>query len=244
MRIGTFNIQHGRHHALYLENGCEVIDLAGVAEVIRHGELDFCGLNEVRNQESVEGLCNQAKVIAEALGYHYVFAKAIDYRGGEYGNALVSRHPIVDWYTVPVSVSTERREAQTAHKYEDRVLLVAKVDTPAAPVTVLVTHFGLNPDEIEEAIECIEGELRRHTGHVVLMGDFNLTPDSPYYGRLSALLRDTAVPSDMPLTFPSHAPKIKIDYVFVSDSLGAGDVTVPALTQSDHRPYFVTLTSL
>ena len=89
--VGTYNILHGLNYPKWL-NGTEEIDLTLVSDAIREMKLDICGLNEVRNQEEVPGLCNQAKVIAENLGYHYVFGKAINYRGGEYGNALVTRH--------------------------------------------------------------------------------------------------------------------------------------------------------
>ena len=241
MRIGTFNIQHGRNHRFYLDTGCETIDLAGVAQVLREAQVDICGLNEVRNQEQVAGLCNQARVIAEELGYHYVFAKAIDHRGGEYGNALVSRYPIIAHYTVPISVPVAQRAAKASRTYEDRVLLVATVETPTAPVTVMVCHFGLNPDEIRAAIDTVGAERQKLAGRVLLMGDFNLTPDSPYYGELAGEWMDTAVDPARPLTFPSHAPDRKIDYIFSGEPLAITDVTAPTVTQSDHLPYIVTI---
>ena len=53
LKIGTYNIQHGKHHGHFLKGGREVIDLPGDAAVLRGAGLDICGLNEVRNQEQV-----------------------------------------------------------------------------------------------------------------------------------------------------------------------------------------------
>ena len=241
VKIGTYNIQHGKKYSRFLETGEEKIDLLGVADVIRDAGVTICGLNEVRNQETVPGLCNQVKVIAEALGYHYVFAKAIDLRnGGVYGNALVSKYPILHWRTVPIAVP-EAERVERKHKYENRVLLIAEIEVEGRMLTVLICHFGLNPDEIDEAVETIRRELSALETPIVLMGDFNLTPDTDSYTQLASLLRDTAREPERPLTFPSDKPDRKIDYVFVSKDVISSDVCVPAILQSDHRPYFLQI---
>lgn len=241
MKIGTFNIQHGRDHAYYLASGEERIDLFGVAEVIRANGLEICALNEVRNQEGVTGLCNQARVIGEALGYDWVFAPAIDHRGGTYGNALVSRYPIRSARWIPIPCPDVEARMGRRH-YEDRVLLVADLAVGGKILTVLVCHFGLNPDEKQRAVDTIRTVLSERREDVILMGDFNLTPDSEEYQQLVALLRDTAEPKETPLTFPSEAPRCKIDYVFVSESISTGDAYAPDTQQSDHKPYCVSAT--
>lgn len=240
IRVGTYNIQHGRNHSRFLETGTEEIDLLGVAAVLRNLAPDICALNEVRNQEQVPGLCNQAQVIAEALGYHYVFARAIDHQGGTYGNALISRYPIRNPRLYPLIVPSE--QTGDGHKHEDRVLLTAEITAADVSLTVMVCHFSLYDVGITLAIDTIAEVLAQTEGDVVLMGDFNLTPDTPHYARLASLLSDTATGADSPLlTFPSHAPTEKIDYVFASPVFQPSEVTVPAVTQSDHRPYIVTL---
>ena len=89
IRVGTFNILHGLDYPTYLETKEANIELSNVSVAISDLGLDVCGLNEVRNQENIEGLCNQARVIAENIGYNYVFGKAINWRGGEIGRAHV-----------------------------------------------------------------------------------------------------------------------------------------------------------
>lgn len=240
LKIGTFNIQHGRDHARYLVDGEERIALLGVADVIRAHGIEVCGLNEVRNQSGGEGLCDQARVIADALGYHSYFARAIDIPKGEYGNAIVSKYPIDSVRTVAIpSPAPDQRRGP--YHYESRVLLIAELMIEGKVLTVLSCHFGLNDEEISLAIDTIRAALREVQGAVVLMGDFNLTPDTAHYARLAALLKDTAKNPALPLTFPSEAPERKIDYLFVSDAVGVGEITVPETLQSDHRPYFAEL---
>ena len=238
LKIGTFNIQHGRNHARYLHECVEYIDLDGVADIIREHGIAICGLNEVRCQTG-DGYCNQAQVIADKLGYHCFFAPAIAIQNGTYGNAIVSQYPIRSARAIPIPSPTENRTG--TYRYEDRVLLVAEVEIEHTVLTVLICHFGRNPEEQRVALDTIRTELSDMTEPTVLMGDFNLPPHSEYYSPLAAMLRDTAEPPALPLTFPSEDPTCKIDYLFVSDSVIAHNVTVPDTQQSDHRPYFAEI---
>lgn len=55
-------------------------------------------------------------------------------------------------------------------------------------------------------------------------------------------LRDTAESFTAPkLSFPSDAPRVKIDYIFTSPDLTVTEADIPALIASDHRPHTATL---
>ena len=56
IKVGTFNILHGQDYPYYLENKAPLINLTNVSDAISDLGLDVCGLNEVRNQENLEGL--------------------------------------------------------------------------------------------------------------------------------------------------------------------------------------------
>ncbi len=241
VRLGTFNILHGRDYMRYLNNGEEVIDLSKVSAAISDLGLDICGLNEVRNQENVEGLCNQAKVIAENLGYYYVFGRAIDNRGGEYGNALISKYPINDVEFIPISVPEKLRVGH--NYYEDRVIIAAKISVDGELLTVLVTHFGLNDDEKDKGVEAILEYKSKCRSPVIFMGDLNIKPDSAYYAELNSVFNDTAESASGNLcTYPSTCPKYKIDYIFCNDKCNVTHAFVPELCVSDHRPYVADIT--
>lgn len=240
LKIGTYNIQHGRWHAHFRQTGEEIIDLNGVAEVIRTMGFDICGLNEVRKNDGILHDIDQAKIIADALGYYFVFAKAIDHHGYEYGNALVSRYPIRSYRTISIGVPKEKRIGGQ-NRYEDRVLLIAEIEVEGRVLTMLVCHFGLQPDEMQLAVDTVKAEVAQLSGPVIFAGDLNFVPSSTYYAELAEVLRDSAVAVTVPLTFPSHAPDRKIDYLFTSEDVRVTDVAVPIVTQTDHCPYIATV---
>jgi endonuclease/exonuclease/phosphatase family metal-dependent hydrolase len=123
--------------------------------------------------------------------------------------------------------------------YETRCLLKAKLENG---FTVLVTHFGLNPDEQENAVVTILQHLTDEK--CILMGDFNVTPDNPVLAPIRARMQDTAAFFPQPLlSFPSDTPEIKIDYVFVSPDVQVQSADIPAVVASDHRPHTVEIRS-
>lgn len=240
LKVGTYNIQHGKSHRIYLEEKREVIDLSLFSDMIKEKGLDVCALNEMRNQEMTEGLCNQARVIGEALGYEWYFARAIDIRGGEYGNALVSRYPIRKVVTYPIAVP--KAERTTREYFEDRVLLSADIDVEGKIFTVMSCHFGLAKSEQEKAVEIIREAVRKNPYPVVLLGDFNVTPDSDIYAALAELLTDAeAKHSGKQFTFPSHRPDRTIDYIFTYGNCRAENFSVAPEVRSDHLMVYTDL---
>ena len=66
-----------------------------VVKVLREIDADIVGLQEVDYLKPRSGTKDQVKELAEELGYpYYHFTKTIDSGGGEYGHAVMSRHPI------------------------------------------------------------------------------------------------------------------------------------------------------
>ncbi len=243
IRVGSYNIYHGEDKPLQLATGERVIDLAQTAETIRQLEVDLCGLNEVRNQSMTPGLCNQAEEIARHLGWHYAFAKAINITGGEYGNALVSRYPIRRFSAIPIVTTPDERMAEgSLEHFEDRVLLSAEIQVEDDILSVMVCHFGLRKTEKQKAVQVISSQLAEACGPLVLMGDFNITPDTAFCHALCELLTDT-MQGDVRdnLTFSHQNPTIKIDYIFTDASARVLDAKVHPIGISDHRPITATL---
>ena len=123
--------------------------------------------------------------------------------------------------------------------YETRCLLKATIDVRNG-LHVLVSHFGLNPDEHENAVETVVSNMPKE--HCVLMGDFNMEPDNQILNPIMQSLQDTAkVFSTYKLSFPSDTPKEKIDYIFVSKDLKVEYADIPEIISSDHRPHVATI---
>ncbi len=227
----TFNIQHAQDF-LHGEICPELM-----ANTIRAFAPDFCVLNEVYGTGSGEIFYgDQAAIIADlaGMGYH-AFCPAIIYRGNPYGNAIISKNPILSCKTVPVPEPLPHRFPE---HYENRAVLVADF----GDYLVIGSHFGLHSDEQENAVQTVLSELEKAEKPVILCGDFNMSPENPTLAPIFAHLHDTASAFMCPsLSFPSDKPKVKIDYIFASREFKIRSAEIPPVIASDHRPHIAEL---
>ena len=211
LKVTTFNIQHGRNHNL----PGDVLDFGLMAETALSTEADFFSFNEVRRGESegIPGFPDTPAILGELLGGKAIFGRAITLVPGKlYGNAAVSKLPVLESEIIPIP--DPPREGGTG--FETRCVMRTVIDLQGTPVTVFGSHFGLNRSERENALEVIKTAVGACRTPLVVMGDFNLTPDDRVYAALACLLTDAlAYAGEDCYTFPSHAPRERIDYIFV-----------------------------
>lgn len=156
LRVATFNIKNG---------SCVKHDMARLAGLIAPLELDIVGLQEVDIcTERAKGL-DTLKLFAEAAGYkYYKFTPSIDYKGGKYGTAIMSRYPIVEHESVRLT---------TPDGHEGRAYGHAVIDVNGAGIDFYNTHLSVESrvartvqfGELDAAIEARRG--------FILTGDFN-----------------------------------------------------------------------
>ncbi len=225
----TYNICSGRN--LAREQNIEF-----AAAVIRQVQPDFCGVNEVR-AFTADAPYDQADALGRLTGYYPVFGKSIDVAGGEYGNAFLTRHPLLAREVIHIP----DRFAEGARRVEHRTLLRCLIDLGGRPVTVFSTHFGLTDAEKQSAVETALEAVGRETNPVILMGDLNMEPIDPILAPLFGALRDTAGWKDDIRTFPSDKPDIKIDYIFHSAGIETLSLRSMDTQNSDHRPLIAAL---
>lgn len=227
IRITSFNTQHCLNYIT------RKIDFDLFVSTIKELGSDIVGLNEMRDKGEADDYQEQAKILADKLGFYYYFAKAIDFDGvNPYGNAIISRYPIKSAKTVLIPDPLVKNEGGY---YETRCLLIANVDVDGTIIKVLVTHFGLNKSEQVNAVNTI---MENIDGAKVLMGDFNVLPENEVLTPIRKAMTDTAKSnSDPMLSFPSDNPNRKIDYVFVANDVKVISASVPPIVASDHRPY-------
>ncbi len=225
----TFNTQHCKN---YVEGH---IDFDIMATAIKACAPDIVGLNEMRGESDHPEYEAQVEKLRELTGMKYCyFAKAKQFKNGPYGNGFLSNIPILNAEIVMIPDPDPRGYDGY---YETRCVLKAELE---GGVTVLVSHFGLNPDEQENAVATVVTNLVDKK--CVLMGDFNLTPDNPILVPIQGRMKDTAeVFDEEKLSFPSDAPDCKIDYIFVSPDAKIITADVPAIVASDHRPHIATV---
>lgn len=226
----SFNTQHCLN---YRE---KKIDFDVMARAITTCGADVVGLNEMRGCGPREDYEDQVRILSEKTGLkHFYFAQAIRVNGeNPYGNGILSRYPIKTVGTVHIPDPDPKKDGR---HYEHRCILRAVLENG---VTVLVTHFGLNPDEQKNAVATVLEQIPERA--CVLMGDFNVTPEDPVLAPIRARLNDTAdLFSEPLLSFPSDNPTKKIDYIFTSTDVAVTDADIPPVVASDHRPHLATL---
>lgn len=235
IKMMTYNIQSG--HNLQRDR-----DVRHAVSTIRGENPDILNLNEVHHCTELceNGKC-QAEQIAEALGYPYVrFGKAIDHMGGQYGNALLSRFPILESQVFPIPGISEE-EKKLCVWPEDRSHMRNVLDINGREIVVLSVHYGLNPPEQKNAVAETLRLSEEENRPLVFLGDLNMEPDNPLLAPVFAALSDTAEKGEgSMLTYPSDEPTGKIDYLFQKgfETLRS---YVPVSTDSDHRPVAAVL---
>ncbi|MDO5479243.1 MAG: endonuclease/exonuclease/phosphatase family protein [Clostridia bacterium] len=225
MKIMTFNTQHCQNYIT------KKIDFEAMAKVIRDSGADFVGLNEMRGKGTNTEYEEQVEILSSLTGMkYYGFGEAIMV-GGEnpYGNGFLSNIPVVKWEKIMIPDSAGEKTST----HETRCLLKITLE---GGIKVLVTHFGLNDDEKENAVKTVLENLENEK--CILMGDFNVTPDDEFLTPIKERMTDTADAFSAPLlSFPSDEPRIKIDYIFVSQDIKVISADIPAIIASDHRPH-------
>ena len=222
MKIMSFNTQHCLN---FLERH---VDYEIMARAIRDVGADVVGLNEMFDGGK---FCAQTKELSALTGLeNYYFAKAIDDADGPYGNGIISKIPFKSVETVIIPDPSPKRPGGW---YETRCVLKAELENG---LRVVVTHFGLESDEQENAVktvlECIRDEK------CILMGDFNVEPSNELLAPIRERLIDTSRGfCENKLSFPSDKPRIKIDYIFVSPDIEVVGADIPEIIASDHRPH-------
>lgn len=225
MKIMTFNTQHCLN---YVE---QVIDIPLMAKVIQDCGADVVALNEMYGEGSAPNFTDQTGTLAQLTGMHHYFAQAIGFDGVKpYGNGLLSKLPILSAQTILIPDPVEKTGPKN---YETRCVLKAVLE---GGITVLVTHMGLNVDEEQLAIATVLENMPEEKG--ILMGDFNIYHGDPLLDPIREKLVDAAdLISPTPDTFPSYAPRGKIDYIFVTPDVQVLSAEVPPILASDHFPH-------
>ena len=217
----SFNIQHGRNHNL---TG-DVVDLPLMAKVIRDVSPAFAGMQEV--------YADQPSILSAMTGGSAYFGWATIDEGKGFGNAVISQLPVLSCETVPIPDPLKR-----SHKgyYETRCVMKLSVECEGKPLTLLVSHFGLNPDEQENAVDTVLDIALKCEGPVILMGDLNMRPGAAPLQRLASRFTDAAAAlNSEEWTFPSHLPDRRIDYFWYRDATPVSVQTVKVVA-SDHLP--------
>lgn len=231
LRVLTFNIYHGA-----TMNGDFNLDY--IANVIRDTDPDLVALQEV------DFITRRAKGydLATELGWRLkmvsLFARAMYYDGGEYGEAILSKYSLITTRNVPLPFTGDREPRAAV----EVITVLPSGDTIAFTGTHL-DHTGDDTDRILQA-RMINDVFAQGRYPSILAGDLNAVPGSTPIEILeevwgSAYDREAPVP-----TYPSGDPVKKIDYVMfrpVERWKVISTEVIQDSVASDHCAYLVIL---
>lgn len=189
---------------------------AMILDELRSLSPDVICLQEVLQHATLR---NQALDLADSLDYRVTFGSVDpDTAVKRYGNAILSRHPVLETAWKPLEP-----------KSDYRVVVQMRIAFQGRPVDVFDTHLhhtaegaAIRAEQVRDLLAYVK--TQRGKGAVVLAGDFNASPDTPelkavtkpYLDVFAALNpstgRDTVTTLNPAM---GHAPR-RIDYIFVS----------------------------
>lgn len=213
-----------------------VRNLDRVAQIVKDANADIVLLQEVDSATRRSGGVDQVARLRELTGYYGVFGRAIDYNGGKYGIAILSRWPITSDTLIHLPV------AEHDSTYEARGALVTKISRPGGVLRVVDTHLEAYKSSyrLEQArtLASIAG-AQRDSGVTIMGGDFNSEPGSGVISIFEqAGWKDGFVQcgTGSGLSFPADVPAKRIDYLLFSGSTRCVSAKVLETQASDHRP--------
>jgi endonuclease/exonuclease/phosphatase family metal-dependent hydrolase len=226
LRILTYNI----HHA---EGVDKKLDIPRIANLIRAAEADLVAVQEVDFKTRRTGSVDQPAELARLTGMHVYFAKAMDYQGGQYGQVILSRHPLTDTKTHPLP--------PTEQGVEPRIMAEARVKIGDQSIAFFATHLDHQNEarrlkQVEE-IARVTANLKDDT-IALLAGDLNARPESAPITTLTKQWTDPSAGKGL-LTIPAEKPKAQIDFVLYRPKERLRPVDVKVIDEavaSDHRP--------
>ena len=210
LRIATYNVHN--------TDGAKSI--SGIAEEIKSIGADFVGLQEIdvgvhRSQEK-----NTLGEINKICGYpSALFAKSIDYEGGEYGIGVMFSYPLVSMQKYMLPSASEQR-----------ILLKLVLETEIGYVTFLNTHLSYREKAVREQqirfiSSILEGEKR-----FVMTGDFNIES----FDELSAL-HGVRLSNNVDNPINTFKTGGCIDNIIVSNNIDITDIRLHESEYSDHN---------
>lgn len=199
----TYNIHHGAP-----ANSNEV-NLDNIAAVIRKSGAALVALQEVDVHVSRSGNVDQAKELAKLLKMHYYFSKSINYDGGEYGVAILSKYPLSNTRNelLPMPTSGEQRS-----------IAMATINLPGSvSVEFASTHLDLNVPNRTAQVERINAISKTLNKPFLVGGDYNAIPTSSEMMKLKEEFNLSCIDS-CPLSIPVRNPNRAIDFVAYNKS--------------------------
>jgi endonuclease/exonuclease/phosphatase family metal-dependent hydrolase len=213
-----------------------------IVEVIRNQDADVLMLQEVDAGVTRSNRDKQAEVLADKIGMKYFsWFPNVDVRGGgQYGNAILSRYPLIETSNIDLSIRFKKKRS-VLHG-----VLRVRHDDVDRTVHVFNMHLGLAGFErkiqLQKFLDSHPFSHLHHDTPVIVGGDLN-----DVWGNLGALLAPAGFRGvdRRPRTFPAWGPMRALDSIYVRGAvrlleLARGESEL-CKRASDHRPLIADL---
>jgi endonuclease/exonuclease/phosphatase family metal-dependent hydrolase len=233
LRVLSYNIHAGK-------DAQQVDNLERVAAIIDSTDADIVLLQEVDRRTQRSAGADHFSELRRLTGMQGVFGKSLDYQGGEYGIAVLSRWPLDSVQALPLRV--EPPQARSGGAYEPRIALHVRVRAPGRVLEVINTHLdatGTGTYRKQELIGVLAYMKQRIAPDAPLLlgGDLNARPTTDDINAVAFALTDAfgSCGTGNGESFPAHAPDRRIDYIFLRHAR-CSTARVIETQASDHRP--------
>jgi endonuclease/exonuclease/phosphatase family metal-dependent hydrolase len=242
IRIMTYNIHHG-------VGADSVFDIYRIADVITHSNADVVALQDVDRWVDRTGKMDLMTKLADLTGMTYTFGKSMDIDGGEHGNGLLTRFPILEEKLLIYRLQLSDQNYS---------LMRLVLDVRGTEIVFMNTELhGDANDSLQTAnvAEIVAASTEYQNVPIILSGSVNSVPDSKSLAAIRTAFQDswTICGSGDGFTFPSNTPEKRFDYIFISNrhvsadsksievSLKPAEASVPVSNASDHLPLLIVL---
>ena len=227
LTIVTYNINHG-------EGIDGLYSSIRIARTLEQYEPDLVALQEVDMGTNRVNQDLQVEIIAKHLEMFYLFGKTVNYIGGEYGNAILSKYPII---------SSQNSDISPHNAPEKRRLLRATIDLGFKTLKFYSTKFGIMDDEIIYNSQRIGKFIKRMEPNdpVIFGGDFGVKPYSLLLKDLMYSMIDLGTRfNNQSTTYPTMLMSRRLDYILINKYVEPVEYLIPldslSTISSDHLP--------
>jgi endonuclease/exonuclease/phosphatase family metal-dependent hydrolase len=207
-----------------------------IVDVLRDIDADIVALQEVLSIESRTRHEDQARFIAEELGFHRAFGHTRWLKGGRYGNLVLTRFPI----------HVSRNHDLTARRREPRGCLQVDIQLGATMLHVFNLHLGTGFIERRRQARQLWNEQifsqNGIQGPRIVLGDFNDWTRGSVSQVLNALFEGADIRQHLNRgrTYPGFLPIVHLDHIYFDPVLRLEKLTLwrdrTAVIASDHLP--------
>lgn len=221
-----------------------------IARVINRYMPDIIALQEVDVDRAASLHIDQARALAAELNMNLYYHPVRCFDGEQFGNAILSRHPMRLIDASPLFTSVTPLRSRMPAVGQARGALHVEIDFNGASFSMINTHLGVTPQERRTQIADLLSEPRftKERVPLIVCGDFNASPKQYAYKQVAKRMNDVQLQNNgetVNKTFPSRYPTMRIDHMFVDKGVDVVNVFVPSnqMTKvaSDHLPLIADL---